>query len=56
MNEKDAKILLSGILNNDENAVGKIVSAYFESALKRKMSESTKSLMESIGKLQKPVV
>ncbi len=50
MNPKDTKQLLTGILNDDEATVRRIVGAYFESCLATELENASNAVMESIGK------
>ena len=49
MDSKSAKLLLSGILNNDDAVVERVISAAFEASMREKLATETRSLMESIG-------
>jgi len=49
MNTKDTKQLLTGILNDDEATVKKIVTAYFESCMSVELENASKAVMESIS-------
>lgn len=49
MDQKDAKTLLSGILNDDKGAVKRIVTSYIESAMGRELDRASTAIMESIG-------
>ncbi|MCQ2123337.1 MAG: hypothetical protein MJZ25_04050 [Fibrobacter sp.] len=49
MNERDGKILMTAILNNDDSTVKRIISTYFEAAYKRAITSETKAMMESIS-------
>ena len=49
MNDKDAKQLLTGILNDDTATVKRIVGSYFESCMSAEVSKASRAVMESIG-------
>ena len=49
MNDKDAKQLLTGILNDDTATVRRIVGSYFESCMASEVNKASKAVMESIG-------
>lgn len=49
MSNKDAKLLLQGILNNNDETVQKVIDACFESSMKKILGTETRNLMESIG-------
>jgi ATP-dependent Clp protease adapter protein ClpS len=49
MNTKDTKQLLTGILNDDEATVKKIVTAYLESCMSVELENASKAVMESIS-------
>ncbi len=49
MNDKDAKQLLTGILNDDTATVKRIVGSYFESRMSAEIGKASKAVMESIG-------
>lgn len=49
MNDKDAKQLLTGILNDDTATVKRIVGSYFESCMSTELSKASNAVMESIG-------
>ena len=53
MIEKDGKVLLSSILNNDSVSVKRIVSSYFESAMNKSIDTASVAIMESIGPSKK---
>ena len=49
MNDKDAKQLLTGILNDDTATVKRIVGSYFESCMSAEVRKASRAVMESIG-------
>lgn len=53
MDSKQAKLLLTGIVNNDEAMIKEVITAAFEAAVKPAIAQKTKSLMESIGSGEK---
>lgn len=59
MNTKDTKTLMTGLLNNDDETVNKIIGACFENAYKKELEKRTSAIFESIGVQgvpEKPVV
>lgn len=49
MDPKNAKNLLSGILNDDDRAVSDVISACFESEYRKRVGKETEVFLESIG-------
>lgn len=49
--EKDARLLISYLLNNDSVNVDKLVNTYVESVYSSYANEQTKVLMESISSI-----
>lgn len=53
MDDKNAKLLLTGIVNGDDALVSQVIGACFESAYRKAVGRETDVLMESIGSSSK---
>jgi len=56
MDRKNVKALMTGILNNDDAEIDRIIGACFEAEYGRQLESATKAVLESISTVQKPIV
>lgn len=56
IDRKSTKALLTGLLNNDDAEIRRIVDACFEAKMKEELEGATKAVFESIGNPGKPIV
>lgn len=56
MTNKTVKALLTGILNDDDAEVSRIIEACLESEYNVQLEKATKAVMESVGTGKKPIV
>ena len=56
MDRKNVKALMTGILNNDDAEISRIVEACLEAEYGRQLETATNAVFESIGTGKKPVI
>lgn len=56
IDRKSTKALLTGLLNNDDAEIRRVVDACFEARMKKELEGATKAVFESIGNPGKPIV
>jgi hypothetical protein len=56
MDRKNVKALMTGILNNDDAEILRIVDACFEAEYGRQLERATRAVFESVGTGKKPVI
>ena len=56
IDRKSVKALVTGVLNDDDAEVNRIIEACLESVFSSRLEDTTRAVFESVGSRQKPVM